>query len=264
MGVDLWTKAVVELTPDADGIVGRILSDPHEDPKLITACVRLVLERCHLADKFGAVVETDSNIPIARGLKSSSAASNAIVLATLRALGKKVSDMDVVKMGVEASRRAGVTKTGAFDDACASYFGHVYVTDNLRNRVLKRFRLNADLAVLFQLGDSKKYTADVDMASLRPISAVIDTVHREACSGRYWRAMTLNGLAFAAMLGFDCERIVEALRNGAIAAGLSGKGPTVAAVVPPSKLDEVREAWKRFDGEVIVAGINRRRASSRP
>lgn len=49
-----------------------------------------------------------------------------------------MSEMEVVKAGgVEAAKRAGVTLTGgAFDDACASYFGSLWVTDNLGMRVL--------------------------------------------------------------------------------------------------------------------------------
>jgi len=264
LGVDLWTRATVELTDRPGEVVGRILSDPSEDTRLMEECVRLVLSRYRAGEKFGAVVETDSNIPIARGLKSSSAASNAVVLATVRALGRRASDIEVVKMGVEASRMAGVTKTGAFDDACASYFGHVYVTDNRRTRVLRRFRIESEMPVLFHLGGGKRYTADVDMDWLRPLAPVIESVHREAVAGRYWRAMTLNGLAFAAMLGLDSGRIADALRSGAIAAGLSGKGPAVAAVVPGEKVDAVREAWKKYEGEILTARINLRKASASP
>jgi len=76
--------------------------------------------------------------------------------------------------------------------------------------------------------------------------------------------MTLNGLAFAAMLGLDSGRIADALRSGAIAAGLSGKGPAVAAVVPGEKVDAVREAWKKYEGEILTARINLRKASASP
>ncbi len=62
---------------------------------------------------------------MARGLKSSSAAANAIALATTAALERSLDDVTVVKLGVDGALDAKVTITGAFDDACASYFGGI-------------------------------------------------------------------------------------------------------------------------------------------
>ena len=51
-------------------------------------------------------------------------------LATIAALGKTLDDLELVKLGVDAAFDAKVTVTGAFDDACASYFGGAVITDN--------------------------------------------------------------------------------------------------------------------------------------
>ena len=88
-GVDLWTKAEVKLTDEAGIIEAEIASDPKESTLLIEKTAARVLRRFSLEKSFGAKVKTLSNIPIARGLKSSSAAANATALATVAALGQK-------------------------------------------------------------------------------------------------------------------------------------------------------------------------------
>jgi len=62
--------------------------------------------------KHGAKVATKSQIPIASGLKSSSAAANAAVLATVDALGEKLESLEAIKIGVQAALDAKVTITG--------------------------------------------------------------------------------------------------------------------------------------------------------
>jgi len=119
-GVDLWTKAEVELTKEPQVIKGEITSDPAESTVLIEKTVTRVLQHFGAEKCFGARVKTWSNIPIARGLKSSSTAANAVALATVATLGKTLDDLAVVKLGVDAAFDAKVTVTGAFDDAYAS------------------------------------------------------------------------------------------------------------------------------------------------
>jgi len=260
LGVDLWTKAKVELTDKPGIIEGRILSDPGEDTNLIKRVIRRVLRRFRLEGEHGAFVETTSNIPIARGMKSSSAAANAISLATVAALKKKLSDLDVVKLGVEASKDAGVTITGAFDDACASYFGNIVVTDNVAQQVKRRFRVDGDYAVLFHVPSSKRYTAQSNVEKMKIMAPLVNVAYREALLGRYWSAMTFNGLIYSVALGYDIKAAVDALAAGAIAAGVSGKGPAIAAVACEDSVAEVKEAWNAFEGEVIQARANRVKA----
>lgn len=260
LGVDLWTKATVKLTDNSGVIEGKILSDPGEDSTLIKATIFQVLRKFRLEKKYGALVETDSNIPIARGLKSSSAAANAIALATLSALGKKLTDISVVNLGVDAALAAGVTITGAFDDACASYFGNIVITDNNRRKIVKRFRVTEDFTVLFHIPKRKVYTSRIDVEKVRAFRPLVMTAYTEALHGHYWDAMTLNGIIYTAALGYDGSIAEEALKNGAISAGLTGKGPSVAAVVPSEKVDAVKDAWQAYEGQILQAKINRVKA----
>jgi len=260
LGIDLRTEATVKLVDNPGVIEGKVLSDPSEKPTLIESVVRRVLRYFNLEDQYGAYVETRSNIPIARGLKSSSAAANAITLATVSAIGEEVDDLTIINMGVDASIDARVTVTGAFDDACASYFGNIVITDNYSRRILKVFQPEEDYEVLIHVPPLKAYTSKVDADKMRIISGEVKSLHRMALEGNYWHAMTLNGLIYSAILGYDAKIAIDALAAGAVAAGLSGKGPAVAAIVHRDRVDEVYSAWEKYSGEIIHARINREKA----
>lgn len=262
LGVRLWTRAKVTLTDRPGLFKGRNMSHPEEDTGLIETTAQNVFSRFRVNRRFGAFVETQSNIPVAVGLKSSSAASNAVALASVRVLGKKVSDIQTVKLGVEASLQAGVTLTGAYDDACACYFGGLMITDNTHRRILKRFRPKGSLRVLIHIPNRKKYTRDVDRASLRHVRTFVQLAHQEALKGNYWNSLTLNGLIYCKALGYDSKPIRYALEEGAVASGLTGKGPAVAAIVPRTKIDGVLSSWASLPGRIIETSFNFQKAKS--
>ncbi|MEM4294847.1 MAG: hypothetical protein QXV86_03670, partial [Candidatus Caldarchaeum sp.] len=57
-------------------------------------------------------------------------------------------------------------------------------------------------------------------------------------------------------LGLPTDPALEALRAGALAAGLSGTGPAVAAVCTEEHVDLVEESFQRFEGKVIKCPVN--------
>jgi shikimate kinase len=259
-GVGLWTKAEVRLTDEPTVIKGEITSDPAESTALIENTVSRVFKYFNVEKRFGAKVKTWSNIPIARGLKSSSVAANAVALATVAALGKTLDDMTVVKLGVDAAFDAKVTVTGAFDDACASYFGGAVVTDNLKRKLLKRVTLPEDLTALFHVPSRKAYTVDSDVNRLQIVKPLVKIAYEEAAKGNFWEALSLNGIVYSSALGFGTSVAVDALAAGALAAGLCGKGPAVTAVVSSDKIDSVRTALQRHEGEILQAHLNHEKA----
>ena len=260
LGVKLWTKATVKLTDNPGKIEGKIVSDLKENPNLIVETVKHVLNYFSLEDVYGAYVETESNIPIARGLKSSSAAANALALATASALNKEVDDLTIIKLGVKAAINAKVTITGAFDDACASYFGNVAITDNKSMKIMKLSEVGGEYEVLIHVPPEKRYKASFNVREAKVIAREVEAIHKIALSGDYWTAMTLNGLAYSTVFGYDPKIALEALMNGAVAAGLSGTGPAVAAIVPKEKIERVAEVWRKHGGTVIRTEINREKA----
>lgn len=259
-GVDLWTKAEVKLTDKPSVIEAEITSDPNESTLLIEKTALRVLQRFSLEKSFGVKVKTKSNIPIARGLKSSSAAANAVALATTAALNKKLDNLEIVKIGVEAAFDAKVTVTGAFDDACASYFGGAVITDNLNREIINQLPLPEGLTVLFHVPPQKAYTADAEVSRLQTVKPLVEIAFNTALEGKVWEALTLNGLIYSSASGYDTSIAIDALAVGAVAAGLCGKGPAVTAVVPNGKVDAVRAALERFEGEILTAHLNREKA----
>ena len=259
-GVDLWTKAEVELTDEPNVIKGEIASDPAESTVLIERTVSRVLQHFSVENSFGAKVKTSSNIPIARGLKSSSVAANAVALATVAALGKTLDDLAVVNLGVDAAFDAKVTVTGAFDDACASYFGGAVVTDNLKRELLKRAILPDDLTVLFHIPSGKAYTGDSDVDRLRIVKPLVKIAYAEAMKGNFWASLSLNGVIYSSALGYEASVSLDALEAGALASGLCGKGPAVATVVSGEKIDSVNAALQRHEGQVLQARVNHEKA----
>jgi shikimate kinase len=249
-GIDLWTKARVELTNDG-AIETRILNDDKESTLFAERCVRAVFGYFGTS-KLGAKVETNSNIPIARGLKSSSVAGNAIVLATLAVLQKHLKLSDILNLVVDASLQAKVSVTGAFDDAAASLYGNVVVTDNTTRTVLRTFPVE-DYSVLLLVPPEKAYTADADLRQIKTVAKQVEIAHEQALAGKYWSAMTLNGLIYSHVLKLPAEVIVESLVAGALAAGVSGKGPSYAFVVEEQFKDPVLDVLKRHEGEVILS-----------
>ncbi len=261
LGIDLWTKARVDLTED--GVIkARILSEEAEKTLLAEKCVQAVFD--HFGTQgFGARVETESNIPIARGLKSSSVAGNAIVLATLAALEKHLEPSEILNLVVEASLEANVSVTGAFDDAAASLYGNVVVTDNKLRKVLRTFPVE-DYYVLLLAPARKAYTTDVDLRRIKTVAKQVEVAHNEAFVGNYWNAMTLNGLIYSHVLKLSTDVIIEGLEAGALAAGISGKGPAYAFVVDEQFKSSVLGVLKENEGKVIVSKTRKRPSLREP
>jgi len=244
--IDRYVTATVALG-DREGVAGEVAGAPDADTRLVERCVELVVEE--YADRpLGGTVRTESEVPRASGLKSSSAAANATVLAALAALDavEDVAREDAARLGVRAAREAGVTVTGAFDDASASMLGGLTVTDNAADALLTRD--DPDWDVLVWTPAERAFSADADVERCERVAPVADLVAELALAGRYPTAMTVNGFAFCAALGFPADAAVAAL-PGAEGVSLSGTGPSFVAVGDRADLEAVRERWSDYEGD---------------
>jgi shikimate kinase len=256
LGIDLWTRAKVNLTEGRGQISGFISSDPDESNRLAITTVQKTLEHYGFEEKLQGEVITSSNIPAAVGLKSSSAAANAIALATIAALDQEPDDDTLVGIGIEASIESGVTLTGALDDSYASYHGGAVLTDNDRRKVEKTLKILPDFRVLILVPSRKTRTGQLDRSKFLPLQRISELVYGEASNGHVWDALTLNGLAISSVLGEDPRPALSALEAGALGAGLSGKGPAIATIVEEDYLKQVRNALEKFEGKIIEARPN--------
>lgn len=255
-GIDLWTYAEVELGDDFSGIEGEIEIEGEKsaDTRLIERCVELVLRKFGLP--LRGYVRTRSEIPVGSGLKSSSAAANAAVVAAMDAVGEEANAMDAIRMGVDAALDVGVSITGAFDDACASLLGGFVITDNKSRELIKRTEKDSEVLIL--VPGEKAFTADTDVKRSRLIAPWINIAYELALEEQFEDAMTLNGFLYCAALNFDPEPMVKALECGIKGVSLSGTGPSFVALVAKEKVEKLGEVWGELgiEGKIIRSRVN--------
>ena len=121
-GIGLDIECEAQTIPDSI----ECANDVGADTGLMELCVQKVFNHYDVnSDDFGISLKTKSTLPMASGLSSSSASSNAIVKVVSEMVAEEFdveppSDLEVVNMAIDASLDAGVTITGSFDDATAS------------------------------------------------------------------------------------------------------------------------------------------------
>lgn len=253
LGIKLRTEAVVELVPE-EGFSLTINGEPG-DPSLAVEVVKTIANHFDL-EVSGCRVSTTSNIPMAVGLKSSSSAAVAIASAFVNAFQERLEAEVLLSLVAEASVRSGTSITGAMDDAAACMLGGIVATDNLKRRILMREKAAGELMTVIHVPPGKIFTRDFPRRRLDPVKELVATAFSMVLRGEYWKAMTLNGLLHSAALGLPTDPALEALRAGALAAGLSGTGPAVAAVCTEEHVDLVEKSFQRFEGKVIKCPVN--------
>jgi shikimate kinase len=244
-GLDLTTTADVELTK-GEGVEVTIEGFSNESTGLAERCVKAVLEAAAPGKRFHAHITTRSSIPVSRGLKSSSAAANAIIFATLDALGAEMDEVQAIRLGTRSAIEAKVSVTGAFDDACAAWFGGVVLTDNRSEQILSRGELPEGYKALIHVPDFQIRKSALPLERIAAVRGIVDLAFQQAQQGDYARALTLNGMCYSAALGLDQEVALRALQNGAIAAGLTGSGPATVMLVVKDKVKEFTSAMSSY------------------
>ena len=198
----------------------------------------------------GLKVKVESSIPPASGLKSSSALASALVSAVSDALGLGLGPLEAALRAVEASRRAGLTVTGALDDHLASIEPGVHVTYNLLGRgvVLYSLKPGGCMPVVLGLRGSRRVT-EVVKEGYKPLKSLYLAAVHSALRGEWLDAMRLNGLLTATVDGV-VDLVLKAYEAGAAAAGVTGKGPTLFALTRDP--EPVAEAWRMEGVDVMV------------
>lgn len=261
VGIALEAQAEVKLVASGHLIVD-IVSEEKETTNLVRAAVQRAFQAGQCGE-LGAWVTTWSQIPASRGLKSSSAVANAVMLAALDAVDalEGHSDDELIRMGVEAALTAGVTITGAFDDASACFRGGLCLTDNTRKELLQRTEVDAALVAVIHVPAqriSKPSIGGLDWKSLAPATT---EAMRLATQGDWMQALRVNGEACAALLGVSQEPARAALEAGALTAGLSGTGPATAAVADAKHAKKVEKALRKLKtGAVLRAPLTNAQA----
>lgn len=223
---------------------------------LMELCAQRVFNHYDIdSSEFGIDLKTKSNLPMASGLSSSSASSNAIVKVVSSIISeefnlKPLDNLEVINMAIDASLEAGVTITGSFDDATASYFGGVVVTDNKNREFIIREEVE-DYPVLVYMPNYYSKSGDSNPDRMKLLAPLVETAFDFARNKDYFKALNLNGLLYSATLGFNSSIAIDALESGAIASGLSGTGSSFVAVASEDKIDNIKYSWEKYEGTVL-------------
>lgn len=256
-GIDLDIKCIAETTDK--GIT--CFNDVGADIGFMELCVQRVFNHYNIdTSEFGIDLKTESDLPMASGLSSSSASSNAIVKAVSSVISeefnlKPLDDLEVINMAIDASLEAGVTITGSFDDATASYFGGVVVTNNKNREFIIREKME-EYPVLVYMPNYYSKSGDSNPDRMKLLAPLVETAFEFACNKDYFKALNLNGLLYSAALGFNSSIAIDALESGAIASGLSGTGSSFVAVSNEDAIDDIIYSWEKYEGTVIETKID--------
>jgi shikimate kinase len=258
--VRLGTESTAELEKAPGG--WRIFINEKEiQSTLAVETIRLALKTAGKeADEYSGTIRTTTEIPSSVGLKTSSSSSSAIALAVFAALGQKAFDPQKIMMcSIEASLASGASVTGAMDDAASCLLGGINIADNLGRKIVKSKLFDKTLKVLIRVPKLTSRRASVEVVYMRKFGKVADVLYGMCMEGDYWRAMTLNGTLYSAILGYDPTAALLAVEHDALGASLSGTGPATAAVFDPRMKEEIKElthAWSSDGSRVIETETN--------
>ena len=236
-------------------------NDVGAETKFMEDCARNVFETYGISEvDFGIDLKTKSTLPMASGLSSSSALSNGITAITAKIISQEfglepLSPYDIINLAIESSLRAKVTITGAFDDATASYFGGVVVTNNRYHELIVKEKMER-FPILVYMPDEISKSGSSDVNRMKLLSPLVESAFEMARKGDYFKALNLNGLLYSATLGFNEQIAIEALDAGALASGLSGTGSAFVAICEDDKVDDVKDAWSNFEGRIIETTVD--------
>ena len=148
--------------------------------------------------------------------------------------------LDVIRLGVRCARECNVTVTGSFDDACGCEYGGLVITDNKNDDIINRMRIPEYDVIICLPGSppkekipKEKYTVLSDM-----FQAMAPSIESD-----YLNVLTENGRYIGRIIGDTSDLAESALKAGALAAGVSGTGPAIAALTEKGKGKEIADRF---------------------
>jgi len=228
-----WSRGEVELSVDGEGS-GELAADgTNRCVQGIQAALREV--RGELPEGIGWRIEMHNEIPLARGLGSSAAATVAGLVAGNALLGEPLTSADLLRLATAIE--------GHPDNAAAALLGGFTVSAPIDGAVeALRFDAPRDLRAVLFIPDLRLPTADMRAAlpAKVPLVDAVANLTRVAvgvagmATGRsdLLRVLTVDRLheQYRAKIYPQMPQLIEAARGaGAIGACLSGAGSTILA-----------------------------------
>ena len=258
VGIELHAEARVSISVDASRQSASLEIPVEARTAIVEESLRKGLSRFFPGPGAVARLSLRSEIPIARGLKSSSAVATAILLAVARAAGQKPTALEVGLLAAEVGRRAGVSATGALDDALAGLEPGFVITENSRGEVLRRSAVDPGWGVALYIPPESHPPSPNLIAAFSADRPAGERAARAARTGDWATAMRLNTELVERTMGYSYGAIRDRLRmHGAITSGVSGLGPTLAAIAPTERLADLVRAFPSDAAQKITVPFTR-------
>ncbi|MGD0588188.1 MAG: shikimate kinase [Thermoplasmata archaeon] len=258
VGIELRAAAQVAVNRSTSSGPPILEIPPEARTSVVEESLRSGLTKYLPESGISVQLSLSSEIPVARGLKSSSAVSTAILLACARAAGRDPTALEIGLLSAEAGRRAGVSATGALDDALAGLEPGFVLTDNARGEIRGRAEVEPTWGVVLYVPAHAHPPSPNLLSAFSEEHAAGELVSRAANGGDWFTAMRLNTQLVERAMGYSYEGIRDRLRShGALASGVSGLGPTLAAIAPTDRLAELIRALPSDDARKIVVPFTR-------
>ena len=249
-------KVNVEMeTSHGKGVVIEV-ENKSMSSRLINKVIEKILSKNELS-KTKLKILLDSEIPTGYGLKSSSAISTAVAMTCAKLFKPNMNDFEILSSGVDASIETKVSLTGAYDDACACYYGGFVVTDNYKRKIICSEHCQTDISAIIFIPKSRKRG---NVKKLGTLSSVFEEAWNIAKGSDYWNAMKINGFATSIILNSDPKIIFKLIEEGALGASVSGNGPSIAAIAKKNILPKLAKIFSSLEGNTIIASINNKKA----
>jgi homoserine kinase len=228
-----WNRGEIELVVEGEG-EGELPAD-HDNRFVRGVEAALVAARGALGEPIGWRIEMHNEVPLARGLGSSAAATVGGLIAGNALLGEPLTARDLLRLATEIE--------GHPDNAAAALWGgFVVVGPGVDGIETIRFDAPRDLRAVLFIPELRLPTKEMRAAlpAKVPLADAVANLGRVAigvagiATGRYdlLRALTVDRLhePYRAKLFPQLPRLIEAaVKAGAIGACLSGAGSTVLA-----------------------------------
>ena len=250
-GVSLAVEAALELEPTSGPT--RLTVPAEADSPLVRSSFEAAVRLWSPARTWNARLGLRSEIPPAKGLKSSSAVSGAVARAVASALHLLVTNEEVGRLSADVSQAIGLSATGAFDDALATLEPGVHVTDNPTRRRLRTDAIDPSWQVILWIPRQSHLPSPVYRERFRAVVEEGREAERAALRGDALAAMSANTGLVERIVGYDYAGLrAELQTRGALGSGVSGLGPALAIVSPPERLSGVLRGLPPGEGDILV------------
>jgi shikimate kinase len=219
---------------------------------LVRASVHAGLRRASPGEFRSVQLQLSSGIPVAKGLKSSSAVATATIRAVARSAGIELKLSEVARMAADVGRSVGLSATGGYDDALAGLRPGFVVTDNRTDQLLLARPAEPEWAAVVLVPAGHHPTAPTLRAKFQAVAADGELAAQHAREGRFSEAMRANSELVERVMHYHYAPLrARAAEAGAIAAGVSGLGPAFGVIVPRAQQPAVRTVLQSTPGEIL-------------